>query len=137
MTANSALVGQALSVFVYVDGYDLAEVEDQLVDRLKEFVSAWGIATARVVNDKLERTPDLGEDDLPAWNLGLNFAIDTLPREKIQELVRFLSTLAKETGREFVIGHWDHARRTSSDWCSIGPQPKQDVVEFLAKQFPA
>jgi hypothetical protein len=126
-----------LSLFVYVDGYDLAEVEDQLVDRLKEFVIDWGISTARVVNDKLERTPDLSEDDLPVWNMGLNFAVDKLPRDKIQELVRFLSTLAKETGREFVIGHWDHARRISSDWCSIGPQPKQDTVEFLAKQIQA
>jgi hypothetical protein len=118
-----------------VDGSDLTAVERHLLAHLDHFARDWQVPTARVINDKAERTPDLPPDHLPEWNLGLNLEVDSLSREKIEELVRFLSTLARETGRDFVIGYWDPANRISEDWCFIGAEPKQDVVEFLCEQI--
>jgi hypothetical protein len=118
-----------ITLYVYVDGYDLAELETDLVKRFADFVAAWNISTARVVNIRRQPSADLQEGDLPEWNLGLNFTVDRLPREKIQELVRFLSGLARETGRDFVIGSG------GEDWFSIGSEPRGNVVEQLAEQI--
>lgn len=117
------------TLYAYIDGSDLKDVEPNLLNRLAKFVAEWGIDTACVVNVKRPRTPDLGESDLPDWNLGLNFTVDHLAREKIQELVRFLSRSANETGREFVIG------AAGEDWCFVGPEPQTNVVALLAEQL--
>lgn len=119
-----------ITLFAYVDGYDLAELEADLLQHFNEFVRGWGVSTARVINSRPAPSAHLSEDDLPVWNLGLNFTVDRLPREKIKELVKFLSTLARRTGRTFNIGG-----PAGEDWFSIGPEPKENVVELLAEQL--
>lgn len=118
-----------VTLYVYVDGFDLTGLETDLVERFTEFVAAWNISTARVVNDRRQSSVGLREGDLPEWNLGLNFTVNRLPRQKIQELVRFLGDLAKETGRNFVIGSG------GEEWFSVGPEPRGNVVELLAEQI--
>jgi hypothetical protein len=118
-----------LALYAYVEGSDIADIEIDLFSRFSAFVAGWGVGTAHVVNVKRPRSPNLRDGDLPDWDLGLNFTVDHLPREKIQELVRFLSKSAKDTGREFVIG----AR--GEDWCSVGTDPRANVVELLAEQL--
>ena len=130
MPINFALeVTEMLSLYVYVDGADLESIETDLLYRFTQFVKEWGVSTASVVNDKHPRTPNLNDEDLPDWNLGLNFTAKRLPREKILDLVRFLSVSAKHTGREFVIGS------QGEDWCFVGQEPRGNVVEFLAEQL--
>ena len=118
-----------ITLYAYVDGSDLADLEAGLVKRFTEFVAEWNIPTARVVNVRRQPSAGLREGDLPDWNLGLNFTVERLPRHKIQELVRFLSRLAKETGRDFAIGSG------GEDWFSLGPEPRGNVVEQLAEQI--
>ncbi len=117
------------ALYVYVDGSDLAEVETNLMQRFTQFSRDWGVPTVRVVNDKYPHTDDLKEDDLPQWNLGLNFDVEQLPREKIESLVLFLQMAAKETQREFAIGV------KGEDWCFVGQESPQNSVEFLAEQL--
>jgi hypothetical protein len=118
-----------LTLYVYVDGSDLENIETDLLDRFSAFIAGWGVDTAHIVNVKRPRTADLREGDLPDWNLGLNFTVDRLSRDKIQELVRFLNGSVKETGREFAIG------AGGEDWCSVGLEPQANIVEFLAEQL--
>lgn len=118
-----------ITLYVYINDCDLVGLETDLAKRFTEFVASWNISTAHFVNVKREPSADLREGDLPEWNLGLNFTVDCLPRQKIQELVRFLSDLAKETGRDFVIGSG------GEDWVSVGPEPRRNVVELLTEQI--
>lgn len=120
---------ETLTFFVYVDGSNLEEIESELVKNFSGFVSEWGIDTAQIVNTGPQLSEDLRESDLPEWNLGLNFTIDCLPREKIQDLVRFLSNLARETNRVFVIGC------RGEDWFYINAEPQGNLVELLAEQI--
>lgn len=116
-------------MYVYVDGSDLAGLERALLGRFSAFVAEWGVSTARVVNAKRNAGPDLHVGDLPDWDLGLNFTVDSLPVEKIKQLVRFLSELARETQRDFAIGSG------GEDWCSVGPEPRENVVQLLVEQL--
>ena len=74
--AQRSVLTQALApmfnFYVYVDGADLDQCESTLVQALSQFAATSKLA-AKVVNDRHSRTPDLGPEDLPDWNLGLNF----------------------------------------------------------------
>jgi len=118
-----------ITLHVYVDGSDLADLEARLVDRFSRFVASWGVSTARVVNARHDPSADLRDGDLPDWDLGLNFTVDRLARDKIADLVRFVSDLARETGRDFAVGSG------GEDWLYIGPAPRGDAVELLAEQI--
>ncbi len=59
-------------LFVYVDGYDLDDVEKPLLKAFEAFVRIWPAPSARVINDKFEPEADDQPDWLPEWNLGLN-----------------------------------------------------------------
>ena len=54
-----------VTLYVYVDGFDLTGLETDLVERFTEFVAAWNISTARVVNDRRQSSVGLREGDLP------------------------------------------------------------------------
>ena len=126
--ANVRVHKQVMStLFIYVDGFDLENIASLLVERFEKFAAVWGIPMTRVVNEKMEATPD--------WNLGLNVELEEIPRGKVEELVTFLCSLAKETSREFVVGYWDSKKKTSDDWCYIGPVPKQRDIEMLVEQL--
>jgi len=118
-------------LYVYVDGSDLVDVEGKLLKAFDEFLRCWKMESARVINDKYERTPDLRPEDLPDWNLGLNLEFDSLPKDKLGELVRFLAELASGTGREFVIGCWNSETKIAEDWLFVGENPDQEVTEYL------
>jgi hypothetical protein len=124
-----------LRIFVYVDGSDLEQVEAVLLRAFEDFTASWGVESVKLINDKHNRTSDLGPDDLPDWNLGLNVEVDSLPREKIETLMRFLSKIAAKTDREFVIGAWRTKTMVSEDWCFVGAEVKQNNIDFLAEQL--
>ena len=124
-----------IRLYIYVDGSDLDDVEALLLRGLESFVQSWGVAGARVINDKFERTPDLLPEDWPEWNLGLNAEFDVLPESKVETLFRFLTSLAKESGREFVVGTWDSETQITEDWCFIGTVPDPENLELLLDLF--
>ncbi len=118
-------------LYVYVNGFDLADVEGKLLKAFNEFLRIWNVQSARVINDKYERTPDLRPEDLPTWNLGLNLEFDSLPEHKLEELICFLAKLARETGREFVIGCWNSETQIAEDWLFVDENSDQEVSQFL------
>jgi hypothetical protein len=124
-----------LQIFVYVDGSDLEQVEALLLKSFADFSRSWGVESVRVINDKYERTPDLRPDDLPQWNLGLNFELERFPRTKVESLMQFLSNTARETGREFVVGTWNPKTMISEDLCFVAADIKQRDIDFLCEHL--
>lgn len=108
-----------LNFYVYVDGADLDQCEATLTRAFLEFVVTSNL-DAKVINDKYSRTPDLGPEDLPDWNLGLNFSTAALSESVANELTSFLTKLSQQTERDFVIGMWYPNKRMSDDLMFIG-----------------
>lgn len=123
-----------LSIYAYIDGSDLQEVEDLLLKELTVFLKNWDIESARVVNKRFLRTADLAPEDFPDWNLGLNFEMESMSRDKVEALVEGLARIAVVTDREFVIGT-SYENGVNEDWCFVGPEVKPDTIEFLVEQF--
>lgn len=120
-----------LKVFAYVDGSDLDEVSSQLVEVFTNFLDTWGVSSARLVNDKFPRTADLRDDDLPEWNLGLNFDAERLSPIEFDQLISFLSRTAAETPREFVIGGYRPKSQFAEDWGVIDTHFEPPTLQFL------
>jgi hypothetical protein len=120
-----------LKVYVYVDGSDLDGVSCQLIEAFTNFLHIWGISSARLVNDKFPRTADLGDVDLPQWNLGLNFEAEGLSSTEFDQLISFLSRTAVETQREFAIGGYGPTSQFTEDWAFIGTHPAPPKLQFL------
>ena len=119
--------------YAYVDGSDLTELEDLLVDRLNAFVRSrtWTCGNVHLVNQKGDpNDPSLGPDDLPDWELGINFTTpnDTESQlnwiDDVEETIAFLAQLHTETDRDFVIGIGDAEQGISQDLMFISsPNP--------------
>lgn len=109
-----------LNFYVYADGSDLELYEAALVRAFSNFAATREEATS-VINERGPRTADLREDDLPDWNLGLNFSVATLSESLSNDLVSFLSKLSRDTDRDFVIGLWNENEQVSEDIMFIGP----------------
>ncbi|WP_313369437.1 hypothetical protein [Achromobacter animicus] len=118
-------------MYVYVDGCDLHEVEDALVDRIVDFLHKWGVTSARLVNDKFPPSPELGGSDLPEWNLGLNFETPFLSAVQFEMLISFLRALAAETDRDFAIGGSISASQCPEDFAFIDSDTDKSTVELL------
>jgi hypothetical protein len=118
-------------VFVYVDGSDLDQVSSQLVEAFRNFLNKWGVASARFVNDKFPRTADLRDDDLPDWNLGMNFEAERLSPTEFNQLISFLVRTAAETQREFVIGGYGPQSQFAEDWGFVGTHLEPPELQFL------
>jgi hypothetical protein len=108
--------------YAFVDGFDLDGVATQIAGELERLVleDGWHWREPAVVNERYARTPDLGPDDLPTWELGLTFPLpDPESRSDwladVERVALFLTDLHRQTGRDFVLGIWDSERRISED----------------------
>lgn len=110
--------------YAYVDGSDLHDLEETLFSRLNAFVGSrdWVCSNVVIVNQHGDpNDPSLGPDDLPDWDLGLNFALPDPGAERagwftdIESTAQFLGQLHADTGREFIIGIGDSERGISED----------------------
>lgn len=105
MIAVSSAFGCAgQMLYIYVDGNDNDAVEAELVAGLSVVVQEWAELGAVLVNRKAECDESLSGDDLPDWDIGLNFPIEHFGREQVDRLLALTQTLAVSTGREFVVG---------------------------------
>jgi hypothetical protein len=101
------------TAYVYVDGYDLRDVEDTIKRRLVEIAGSF--PQVRVIDDRFERTPDLHPDDLPTWNLGLNFDLGRDSADFVGDVLQRVRALSQESGRSFAVGYYDRASKFNED----------------------
>jgi len=99
--------------YIYVDGYDLHEVAPLLKRRLAEI--AGRVSGVRVIDDRFERTPDLQPEDLPVWNLGLNFDLGAERAGLIRGVIESIRALSEESGRDFAVGYYDRVLKMDED----------------------
>jgi hypothetical protein len=100
-------------VYVYVDGYDLYDVAVSIKRRLDEI--ACSFPEVRVVDDRFERTPDMHTDDLPTWNLGLNFNLSQVSARFVGAVLERIRALSHESGRSFAVGYYDSVSKIDQD----------------------
>jgi hypothetical protein len=114
-------------LLAYVDGFDVQEIAPALEVRFREFAAGrkWCAQEIAVINELHPPYPEDEPDDLPPWNLGLNF---TLPdkresrddwREDVRATVEFLVQLRSEFGRKFVVAVHDRERGVNEDVASV------------------
>ncbi|WP_426341352.1 hypothetical protein ACN9MZ_06185 [Pseudoduganella sp. S-14] len=120
-------------IYAYVDGSDLHEVENLLLPRFSDFIAKWGVPSAAVVNDKLARSEIHQSQDLPDWNIGLNFDVETLSPARIEELLKFLADLVTRTGREFAIGVWHQNEGLGEDLFFIDAEFDSRILALLTE----
>ena len=111
-------------LYAYVDGSDLHDTESALMERLSAFIASrsWVCTDTKVVNQRGSTDdPSLGPDDLPDWDIGLNFALPD-PRAEtpgwfadVEDTVRFLGQLHVDTGRDFIVGTGDTTTGIAED----------------------
>jgi hypothetical protein len=109
------------TLYAYVDGADLEEVEALIERRLSAFITTrtW-IADPQLVNQRHARNPRDQPDDLPLWDLGVNLVIpDGSNRTEwfgdLESLVRELAALHAQVGRNFVVGIYDSESGVAED----------------------
>lgn len=125
----------SFGIYIYVDGSDLHEVAELLLRRLGEITREF--PRVRVVDDRFEKTPDMLPDDLPDWNLGLNFDLDCVTVGYAPRLLESIRSLAQESGRDFAVGYYDRGSKIDEDIGFI--EPAKDftgiprVLESLAQ----
>jgi hypothetical protein len=91
-------------VYIYVDGSDNEASEMLLVPAFTQLAESWSALGAFTVNQRHERTPDMRDDDLPGWEIGINISSEKFGPTQALELISFIKILAKRTDREFVVG---------------------------------
>ncbi len=111
-------------LYAYVDGSDLHDIESVLLERLSSFINSrqWACTDAKVVNHHGNADdPSLGPDDLPDWDIGLNFALPDPNSETagwfadVEATAQFLGQLHVDTGRHFVVGIGDTSTDIADD----------------------
>src|SRR5262249_7830537 len=101
------------TLYAYVDGADIEEIAADLETRFTAFIDSrrwWFGDAAWVVNRRYGRETCTRPEDLPLWDLGLNFSSPPpspdLPCwfRDVEAIAGFLGALHRECGRDFVIG---------------------------------
>jgi len=115
------------TLYAYVDGSDLDDVETLLLGEFQTFARgrSWSRSTW-VVNQRQPSTSPEKYGDLPNWDLGLNHELpdpgDEVPGwfEEVEAIALFLGALAEKSGREFVIGIRDNGTGSADDLFFVG-----------------
>jgi len=99
------------SLFAYVDGADLHEIEGELDAKFVDFIRnrSWKLHIPWVVNQR-GCTQGLRDGDLPTWDLGLNLVLPDIGHEPegwfsdVEQIAKLAGELHSQFGRDFVIG---------------------------------
>jgi hypothetical protein len=111
------------TLYCFVEGGDLDEVAPLVERECRELASlaGWRYSSPEVVNRRHARTPEMRQEDLPVWELGVTLNLPEPGTETdgwfadVERVVLWAAGVRKEIGRDFVVGMWDAARRISED----------------------
>jgi hypothetical protein len=99
-------------LYAYVDGSDLDGIAKALEARFAGFVGSrsWISGSPSVVNQQHGPDATMQPGDLPDWDLGVDLELPDPGKEPqgwfadVEAVARFLSTLHRECGRDFIMG---------------------------------
>ena len=99
---NTVSQKKVISTFyIYADGNDLDEVALDMRLRIEAFIAPYG-SRVRVVDQRREEKED--STDLPDWDLGVNFEIESLADVEKKDLLLFFQNLSAQFDRDFILG---------------------------------
>ena len=107
------------TIYLYVDGADLDDVDAELVAACSGFIAHWQGPAITLVDERSPADPDARPDDLPDRHLGVHIDAGVLSVAELDRLLAFAAGLAGRTGREFVLGLADRATNRCEDVCWI------------------
>ena len=110
------------TLYAYVDGADLLEIETALEEKLDYLVARmpWQYEVPRVVNQR-GAVIGLRDGDLPLWDLGLNYDLPDVGQEPdgwfsdVERIACIAGELYSLFGRGFVIGIADAKTGVTED----------------------
>ena len=106
-----------MDLYIYFCDSDLEEIADPVESALSEWVAS-GNEKVIAVNQRDIETVELGEEDLPDWDLGINISIKKT--YQLKEPLNFMYSLAKKYKRDCVIGFVDADTGIAEDVCYFG-----------------
>jgi len=118
-------------IFIYVDGSDLWDVVNTIKSRITEYTRNKD-NRIKLIDERFEKTNDMHEDDLPDWNLGVNYTLGTLATSETFELMQLFQKLAVDTRRDFAVGYFDTVTNIDEDIGFIEKnKPIDDIITIL------
>ena len=107
------------TIYLYVDGADLDDVDADLRAAFSGFSAHWDGPDITLVDERSPPDRDAGTEDLPDRHLGVNIGAGVLSAVELDRLLDFAAGLAERTGREFVLGLADRTTHRCEDVCWI------------------
>ena len=117
-------------IYIYVDGSDNDTFKDQFIAEITALVcKSNGLF---FVDDLFPREAGMREEDLPDWNLGVNFELSELKEGEIKEVIAFFVCLATKSRRDFVVGYLDRKLAFTEDIGFIEAfKPEDKIIDVL------
>lgn len=120
------------TIYIYVDGSNLQEIHKEFRSKITQFIESEDIV---LVDDLYPRDDTMNEDDLPDWNLGVNFDPQQFTDEKLELILAFFHGLAGTSGREFSVGYYDHKNGINQDFGTIEKEAIYDTELKILKEI--
>lgn len=112
-------------IYIYADGSDLHDTWQQMKERILGFSNNQKV---RFIDDRLPRDDSMEEDDLPDWNFGINFDLNDLSDEELNEWFFFFQNLGSSFGRDFAVGYYEEKSGISEDFGYIQREKSYDKL---------
>lgn len=121
-------------LFIYVDGFDNEEFAPQLLADLEAY-KATAKSDLVVVNDLADKDPDMGPEDFPEWNIGLNVRRSGMNHPTLESIFSFLIDCSARIERDFVVGCVDKELSTSEDIAFFGKNSNASDIARIVSAF--
>lgn len=91
------------TIYIYHDGSNLYDVVDQLELKVKSIVDR--NPNMLFVNNLYPKEGWMRDEDLPDWDLGVNFSNIEMSHLQLEETFKAFQNLSDETKRNFAVGY--------------------------------
>ena len=96
--------------------------------RIEEFIAPYG-GRVRIVDQRREEKEDSA--DLPDWDLGVNFEIESVADAEKKDLLLFFQTLSAQFDRDFILGGVSPYGQ-ADDFLSVSAgEPLEPAIDLL------
>jgi hypothetical protein len=118
-------------IYIYADGSDLWDIVGTIKSRITEYTRN-DDNRIKLIDDRYDKTADMHEDDLPDWNLGVNYTLGTLTTNETFELMQLFQKLSVDTECDFAVGYFDTVTKIDEDIGFIEKNKSvDDIVTIL------
>jgi hypothetical protein len=100
-------------IYIYFDGSDLHEIAEDFREEMKSLSERYHFLI--FVDNLHPKEPDMEEDDLPDWDMGINFDLADPSEEELKELLSFFSGITDKYDHGFAVGYYEKKTGMNED----------------------